>query len=345
MIHGRDVVSLDTFTPAEVRWVTALARRMKAEGHGRPLTGRVLAMVFFNPSLRTRASFSIAFGTLGGTVIDLSAGRDIWDLELREHAVMRAGPEEHVKDAVGALSRYADAIAIRALARSDDWGQARRDEVIVAFQKHASVPVFNMESALEHPCQAWGDALTLEEAFGEPRGRRLTLAWVYNPKAKPLAVPHGAAIMAAKLGLNLTISHPEGFELDPAVRDSVQRTAAATGGSVRYVRELGAAVADADVVYAASWAAPHLHGRAAEEQEARDRHMDRRITSALLSAARDARLLHAMPIRRNVEVDDAVLDGPASLVLEQAENRLHIQRALFTAVLGEASPPSPSGAR
>lgn len=335
MIHGRDVVSLDTFSPAEIRWVTQLARRMKADGHGRPLGGKVLAMVFFNPSLRTRASFSIAFGTLGGTVIDLSAGRDIWDLELREHAVMRGAAEEHVKDAVGALSRYADAIAIRALARHDDWGQARRDEVIVAFQKYSSVPVFNMESALEHPCQAWGDALTLEETFGEPKGRKLTLAWVYNPKAKPLAVPHGAAIMAAKLGLNLTISYPEGFELDQAVRDSIQRSASATGGSVRYVRDLPTAVEGADAVYAASWEAPHLHGRPAEEQEARDRQMERRITADLLKRTSEARFLHAMPIRRNVEVDDAVVDGPRSLVLEQAENRLHIQRALFAAVLGD----------
>ena len=334
MIQGRDVISLDTFSPAEVRWLVTRARELKQGGHGRPLEGRSLAMVFFNPSLRTRASFSLAFSTLGGSVIDLSAGRDIWDLELREGAVMRGAAEEHVKDAVGVLSRYADAIAIRALARHDDWGQARRDEVIVSFQKNASVPVFNMESALEHPCQAWGDALTLEEALGDTQGKRLALTWVYHPKAKPLSVPHGVALMAAKMGMQLTISHPEGFELDQGVRDAVQRTAAAAGGSVKYVRDLPHAVEGAHAVYACSWGAPFLTGRSSEEQELRDRHLDRRITLGLLKGAPEARFLHAMPLRRNVEADDAVVDSPRSLVLDQAENRLHIQRALFSAVLG-----------
>lgn len=333
MIQGRDVVTFDTFRTEEIRWVIEQARAMKAQGHGTPLAGKSLAMVFFNPSLRTRASFAIAFGTLGGTVIDLAAGRDIWDLELRDGAVMRGTSEEHVRDAAAVLSRYADAIAIRALARHDDWGVERRDEVIVAFQKYARVPIFNMESVLDHPCQAWGDALTLEETLGDVRGKHLTLAWVYHPKAKPLAVPHAAAVMAAKMGMHLTLCHPEGFELDPGVRDAVARAAAAEGGSVKTVRELAGGVEGADVVYAASWHAPNLHGRPAEEQELRDKHMDRRITAALMAKTRGARFLHAMPIRRNVEADDAVLDGPASLVLAQAENRLHIQRALFKAVL------------
>lgn len=335
MIHGRDVVTLDTFRPEEIRWVTALAREMKAKGHGRPLEGSSLAMVFFNPSLRTRASFAIAFGSLGGTVVDFAAGRDLWDLELRDGAVMRGSAEEHVRDAAAVLSRYCDAIAIRALARHADWGAERRDEVIVSFQKHASVPIFNMESVLDHPTQAWGDALTLEEALGDVRGKRLTLAWTYHPKAKPLAVPHGVMLMAAKLGMHVTVCHPEGYELDLAVRDTAARAAQASGGSVRHVRDLAEGVAGAHVVYAASWEAPNLHGRGAEEQELRDRHMDRRITRALLAGAQDAHFMHAMPVRRNVEADDAVVDGPRSLMLAQAENRLHIQRALFAAVLTE----------
>jgi N-acetylornithine carbamoyltransferase len=336
MIRGRDVVTLDTFRPEEIRWVTALARDMKAKGHGRPLEGSSLAMVFFNPSLRTRASFAIAFGSLGGTVVDFAAGRDMWDLELRDGAVMRGTAEEHVRDAAAVLSRYCDAIAIRALARHADWGAERRDQVIVSFQKHASVPIFNMESVLDHPTQAWGDALTLEEALGEVRGKRLTLAWTYHPKAKPLAVPHGVVLMAAKLGMHVTVCHPEGYELDLAVRDTATRAAQASGGSIKHVRELAEGVAGADVVYAASWEAPNLHGRAAEEQEQRDRHMDRRITRTLLQGSKDAHFMHAMPVRRNVEADDAVVDGPRSLMLAQAENRLHIQRALFTAVLTDA---------
>jgi N-acetylornithine carbamoyltransferase len=334
-IAGRDVVSLDTFSPEEIRWLVGRARSMKADGYGLPLQGRALAMVFFNPSLRTRASFAIAFSSLGGTVIDLTAERDIWNLELRDGATMAGPAEEHVKDAAAVLSEYADAIAIRSLARHDDWAMERRDLVLVSFQKHSTVPLFNMESVLEHPCQAWGDALTLEEEFGDLRGRKIALSWVYSPNARPLAVPHAVAILASKTGMNLTICHPEGYELDPGILDVVQRNSAETGGSVRTTSDLRDAVAGTHVVYAASWGSTNLHGRPDEERLLRSRHTDRRITADLMSRSQAGRFMHAMPIRRNVEADDAVVDSQNSLVIRQAGNRLHIQRALFAEVLAQ----------
>jgi N-acetylornithine carbamoyltransferase len=333
MIAGRDVVTLDAFSPEELRDVIGKARAMKAEGFGMPLQGRALAMVFFNPSLRTRASFAIAFSSLGGTVIDLAAGRDIWDLELREGAVMAGSAEEHVKDAARVLSEYADAIAIRALARHDDWAMERRDLVLVSFQKHSAVPIFNMESVLEHPCQAWGDALTLEEEFGDVRGKKLALTWVYAPNARPLAVPHAAATVAAKLGMQLTICHPEGYELDHGVVETVQRAARESGGTVRFTHDMADAVSGAHAVYAASWGSTNLHGRPDEERHLRSRHTDRRVTTELMARTQSGRFLHAMPVRRNIEADDAVIDAPQSLVIRQAGNRLHIQRALFAEVL------------
>lgn len=333
MIQGRDVVTLDTFSAEEMRYVLERARAMKAEGFGLPLQGRALAMVFFNPSLRTRASFAIAFSTLGGSVIDLTAERDIWNLELREGAVMAGAAEEHVKDAARVLSEYADAIAIRSLARHDDWAMERRDLVLVSFQKHSTVPLFNMESVLEHPCQAWGDALTLEEEFGDLRGKELALSWVYSPNARQLAVPHAVALMAAKMGMNLTICHPEGYELDHGVLDVVQRNAREGGGRVRFTPDLKDAVTGAHAVYASSWGSTNLHGRPDEERLLRSRHTDRRITAELMGKTDQGRFLHSMPVRRNVEADDAVIDGPHSLVIRQAGNRLHIQRALFSEVL------------
>ncbi len=333
-ITGRDVVTLDTFSAEEIRSVIARARRMKVEGHGSPLRGRSLAMVFFDPSLRTRASFAIAFSTLGGTVIDLVAGRDLWPLEMREGAVMDDVADEHVRDAARVLSEYADVIAIRALAREGDWAQERRDRVIVSFQKHATVPIFNMESVLDHPCQAWGDALTLEEEFGDLAGRKIVLGWTYHPKARPLAVPHGVSTMACKLGMDLTVCHPAGYPLDARVRQSLGHTAASSGGSIRYVEALDEAVDGADVVYAASWGSTDLHGRPEKERALRDAHRDRRLTTDLMRGTNAARFMHAMPIRRNVEADDAVVDAPGSLIVAQAGNRLHIQRALFQAILG-----------
>jgi N-acetylornithine carbamoyltransferase len=334
MIRGRDVVTLDTFTAEELKWVTQRARALKTEGWGRPLRGRSLAMVFFDPSLRTRASFAIAFSSLGGTVIDLVASRDIWELELVEGAVMDGTADEHIRDAAEGLSEYADAIAIRALARHDDWARERRDQVIVSFQKYASVPIFNMESVLDHPTQAWGDALTLEETFGDLKGKKISLVWTYHPKARPPAVAHGLGIMATKLGMELTVCHPEGYELDPGVRDVMRRSARSAGKSVRFVEDPAEAVTGADAVYVSSWGAPILHGRPEEERERRRAHRDRRLTADLMARTNEGRFLHAMPVRRNVEADDAVVDAPYSLVRKQAANRLHIQRALFVEVLG-----------
>jgi N-acetylornithine carbamoyltransferase len=333
MIQGRDVVTLETFSSEEVRYVVERAKSMKAEGFGLTLQGRALAMVFFNPSLRTRSSFAIAFSSLGGTVIDLTAERDIWNLELREGAVMAGAADEHVKDAARVLSEYADAIAIRCLARHDDWAMERRDLVLVSFQKHASVPLFNMESVLEHPTQAWADALTLEEEFGDLRERKLALVWTYSPVARPLAVPHAVAIMAAKTGMHLTLCHPEGYELDGGILDVVSRCAAESGGSVRTATDPAEAVDGAHAVYAASWGSTNLHGRPDEERLLRNRHTDRRVTTALMQRTLSGRFLHAMPVRRNVEADDAVVDSPNSLMIRQAGNRLHIQRALFAEVL------------
>ncbi|MDJ0975544.1 MAG: N-acetylornithine carbamoyltransferase [Planctomycetota bacterium] len=334
MIQGRDVVTLDTFSAEEIRHVTARARRMKAEGHGRPLVGRSLAMVFFDPSLRTRVSFDIAFSSLGGSVIDMAATRDLWPLAFGEGAVMDGLADEHVRDAAGVLSEYADLIAIRALDREGDWAQARQDLVIVSFQLHSSVPIFNMESVLDHPCQAFADALTLEEELGTLEGKKLALTWGWHPKARPLAVPHGVGLMASKLGMRTTIAHPEGYDLDGKTLATMRHAAAASGGSLDVVYDMDEALEQADVVYAASWGATRHHGRPDAEQAHRQPFRDWRLTTDRMAHTNGGRFMHAMPIRRNVEADDAVVDSAGSLIRRQAGNRLHVQRALFAEVLG-----------
>ena len=333
-IRGRDVVTLDTFRAEELLHVVERARAMKAAPPEPRLQGRALAMVFFDPSLRTRTSFHIAFSTLGGAVVDMAAGRDLWPLEFREGVPMDGAADEHVRDAAAVLSEHADVLAIRSLARRRDWAQERRDMVIVSFQKHAQVPIFNMESVLDHPCQAWGDAMTLVEALGDVRGRKLTLTWAWHPKARSLAVPQGVATMATKLGMDLTVAHPEGFPLDPGVRANLEHGARESGGSLRFVHDMRDGLADAEIVYAAPWGSIHHNHDPEAEAALRQRHVDWRVDGAAMARTQDARFMHAMPIRRNVEADDVVVDAPGSLILEQAANRLHVQRALFCEVLG-----------
>jgi N-acetylornithine carbamoyltransferase len=333
-IEGRDVVTLDTFTATELLHVVERARAMKASPPGPRLQGRALAMIFFDPSLRTRTSFTVAFATLGGAVVDMAAGRDLWPLDFREGVPMDGAADEHVRDAAAVLSQHADLLAIRALPRRRDWAQERRDMVIVSFQKHAQVPIFNMEGVLDHPCQAWADAMTLSETLGDVRGKRLTLAWSYHPKARSLAVPHGVATMATRLGMDVTVAHPEGFPLDHGVRANLEHSSREAGGALRFVHDLDEGLDGADVVYAAPWGSIHLNAEPDAEAAARSRHTDWRITSGRMARTREARFMHALPIRRNLEADDAVVDAPGSLVLPQAANRLHIQRALFCEVLG-----------
>ncbi len=333
-IQGRDVVTLDTFSADELLHVVERARAMKASPPGPRLLGKALAMVFFDPSLRTRTSFHVAFATLGGAVVDMAAGRDLWPLEFRDGVPMLEDADEHVRDAAAVLSEHADVLAIRALARRRDWAQERRDMVIVSFQKHAQVPIFNMESVLDHPCQAWGDAMTLVETLGDVRRRRITLAWTWHPKARSLAVPHGVATMAAKLGMDLTVAHPDGFPLDPGVRANLEHLSRIAGGALRFTNLLDTALDGADVVYAAPWGSIHHNDDPEAEAAARARHRDWRLTAAAMARTDEARFMHAMPIRRNVEADDGVVDAGGSLVLAQATNRLHVQRALFCEVLG-----------
>lgn len=334
MICGRDVVNLDTFLPDEIRHVVERARALKRDGFDRPLSGRVLAMVFFDPSLRTRAAFKIAFETLGGTVIDMAATRDLWRLAFEEGAVMDGEADEHVRDAAAVLSGYADAIAIRALGQENEWQRARRDMVLVAFQKHATVPIFNMESVLDHPSQAWGDALTMTEALGSLAGRRLTIQWTPHPRARPLAVPQGVATMGAKLGMEVVLAHPPEFTLDAPTLASLERTARTQGGRVVVTHDPDEGAEGADVLYAAPWGSTAAFGNAEAQRAKAAAHASWRIDGTRLARAPGAHFMHAMPIRRGVEVTDDVVDSERSLVQEQAENRLHIQRALFCEVLG-----------
>ena len=333
-IRGRDVVTLDTFSPTELRHVIDRAIAMKGDDPKPLLMGRSMAMVFFDPSLRTRASFSIAFQSLGGSVIDMNAGRDLWPLEFRDGAIMDGVADEHVCDAAAVLSEYADVIAIRSLAGKRDWARERRDMVIVSFQKHAAVPIFNMESVLDHPCQAWGDGLTLTEAWGETRGKTLALTWTYHPSARPLAVPHGVGLMASRLGMNLRIARPPEFPLDSEISETMRRSTNDAGATFQTFDSMDEALEGADAVYAAPWGSLHVMAEPDAHASLRNRYRDWCVTHERMARTHDAHILHAMPVRRNVEVEDRVINAPRSLVRQQAANRLHIQRALFREVLG-----------
>jgi len=255
-------------------------------------------------------------------------------LETRDGAVMDGEASEHVREAIPVLGGYADALGIRCFAGGTD---LEADVADLEFRRMAAlspVPVINLESAVDHPCQALGDWKTLDDLALPRRGGRLVLSWANHPKPLPLAVPAAVAHMAALRGMELVILRPTAFALPEPVMARAREAAELSGGQVIETEDRAEALAGAHAVYAKSWASPLYYGQPEAEVELRQRLSDWCVRESWFAPARpDCRLLHCLPVRRNVVVADEVLDGPRSAVLQQAKNRLWVQMAVLARLL------------
>lgn len=333
----RDFLAAEDWAPAEIDGLLELASRIKRGEVNGGLERKVMAMVFLDPSLRTRASFETAMFLHGGHGIVLEPGRGTWSMETEIGAVMDQDKVEHIVEAARVLGRYADVVGLRSFPRGTDWKTVRNDSVLRDFARHCEKPVINMESARRHPCQQLADAMTLKERLGDPRGKRFVLTWAWHPKALPTAVPASAALAAAHLGMEIVIARPDGYELDPEDTALIRKITQQQGGEfVHIINDPDEALVGADAVYVKSWGSVKLFGMAEEEAALRSSLRDWRLTAQRLKSTRQGKavVLHCLPVRRNVEIDDAVLDGPNSAVVDEAENRLHVQRALLLELLG-----------
>ena len=332
----RDFITVEDWTPEQVDALLALAVRIKRGEVSGGLERKVMAMVFMDPSLRTRTSFETAMFLHGGHAVVLEPGKSSWSLETEAGAVMDGATVEHIKDAARVLGRYADVVGVRSFPRGGDWASVRDDRIVRDFARFCEKPVINMESTRRHPCQQLADAMTLRERLGDPRGQRFVLMWAWHPKALPTAVPASAALAAAHQGMEIVIARPEGYELDPDDTALIRKIAQERGGEfVHIMNDPDEALVGADVVYVKSWGAVKQFGRLEEEALLRQGLRDWRLTAPRLKSTRGggATVMHCLPVRRNVEIDDAVLDGPTSAVVDEAENRLHVQRALLLELL------------
>lgn len=310
-----------------VNRILSTAKAWKGKPHPKHLRDKLLGMLFFNPSLRTRASFEAVMARGGGSAVVMEAGSSTWKFEDRLGAVMDGDRAEHLKEAVPVLCRYVDALAVRTFADGVDDDADHDDAVIKAFRQYATVPVVSMESAREHPCQGMADLLTIEQQFGSAKGLPVTLTWAPHIKSLPKAVPNSFLLTAAARGCKLRVAHPRGFELHPDVVREAEIYAAASGGTLSFFHEQYSALNGARAVYAKAWGPATL---SAFRRDVIRQHADWMISPGQMKrTARDAIFLHCLPVRRNVEVADAVLDGPWSRVVDEAENRFHVQRALL----------------
>src|SRR2546426_5168016 len=216
------------------------------------LGGRSVALVFFNPSLRTRASMQVGIFELGGNAVVLEPGGTSWTLEHRDGTVMDADKTEHVAEFVRVLGRYCAAIGVRTFARLKNWKEERTDPMLNAFAKYSEVPIVNLESAMHHPCQATADMMTIREKLGAGR-KRVVLTWAWHPNPLPMAVPNSFALAAAQMGHEMVIAHPDGYELDDELLKTIRAQSAEAGGSFEVTSDIEAAFDGAEVIYAKSW--------------------------------------------------------------------------------------------
>lgn len=326
-------LDLEDLDDERIARLLQLARELEADPVRTTLAGKVLALVFLAPSLRTLTSFQAGMAQLGGTSVVLTPGQGTWQLETRPGVVMDGAAAEHAAEAVPVLEQYADALAVRSFG-SGDPREDVAEPVLTTFAKYARGPLISLESATNHPCQALADWKTLDDLAVASRGGRFTLAWAWHPKALPVAVPAAAAAMAARRGMDVTILRPEGFALPEPLQAKIERAAERGGGSVRETSDRNEGTAGAHVIYAKSWGAPEARGDAEREAALRAPHRDWCVReSTFAGAASDAHFMHCLPVRRNVVVADEVLDGPRSQVIRQAGNRLHVQKAVTLEML------------
>ncbi|MEG3190745.1 N-acetylornithine carbamoyltransferase [Lysobacter sp. D1-1-M9] len=311
------------------------------DGSGSALKGKSIALVFFNPSMRTRTSFEVGAFQLGGHAVVLQPGKDAWPIEFDLGSVMDGDTEEHIAEVARVLGRYVDLIGVRAFPKFVDWSVDRQDRVLRSFAKYSPVPVINMET-ITHPCQELAHALALREHFGtaDLAGRKFVLTWTYHPRPLNTAVANSALTIATRLGMDVTLLCPTPeYVLDERYMGWAEQNVAESGGSLVVSHDIDSAYRGADVVYAKSWGALPYFGNFAPEKSIRDRYRHFIVDEAKMALTRDAVFSHCLPLRRNVKATDAVMDSPRCIAIDEAENRLHVQKAVMVALAAQVVGP------
>lgn len=323
----KNFLSLNDLRRDEISALLAVAKQLKSEPINNALRNKVVGLLFMNPSLRTLASFQAGVAQLGGNSVVIQPGAGTWSLETRDGAVMDGAAVEHVREAIPVLASYCNILGIRSFADQINLADDLQDRKMKQFAQLCAKPMINMESASDHPCQALADWLTLDE-LEIPTDGKFVLSWAYHPKPLPYAVPAAALRMAAMRGMEVVVHAPEGYNLPPEL---IQRARSLGAKSVTETSDRAHAMENAHVLYCKSWGKPEFYGNPESELVARAPfRQDWCVRESWFAPAKpNAKFAHCLPVRRNVKVADEVLDGPRSVVLRQAENRLHAQKSVL----------------
>ena len=327
-------LSTINWTQEQLGGLLNLAAELKQDPIQDSMRGKSIALIFLNPSMRTRTSFELGMQQLGGVAIVLQPGKDAWGVEFNPGVVMDGDAEEHIAEVAGVLSRYCDLIGLRAFPLFRDWSLEREDPVIRSLAKHASVPVINMETIV-HPCQELALMMTLREHFGEVKKRKFVLAWTWHPRPLNTAVANSALLIASKFGMDVTLLCPgEEYRLDSQFESAAMRFADQEGGTFHVTHDIEEAYTAADVVYAKSWGALPYYGRPEDEWELRKNYRHFIVNEEKMAMTNNGLFSHCLPLRRNVKASDGVMNSDYCVALDEAENRLHVQKAVMLNLLG-----------
>ncbi|HOO78636.1 MAG TPA: ornithine carbamoyltransferase [bacterium] len=309
------------------------------------LKGQTLFSMFFNQSLRTRSTFAAGIQQLGGHYIELEPGKT--------YTPARAGYDipyktERVADVARMLDRVGDAIAIRMYGPPAYWIYGFANATMKEFAQFAQIPIINMECDKYHPCQALADLITAKEKFGSFKGLNVTMSWAYSGSIeKPRAVPQSVILAFAKMGANVTLAHPKGFELDPEVIAATERFSDETNGSFKIVNDFDKGFEGAHVVYPKSWGSTYCFkytndkGEIVQENDLEKAEEVNAANTGWCTTRKQMDLIdkngvymHCLPADRGQEVMDDVIDGPQSVIIDEAENRLHAHKAIMSLLMG-----------
>jgi ornithine carbamoyltransferase len=345
---GRDFLAETDFTPQEILTILEVAEELKRQKtigiyHDELLRSKTLFMLFYNQSLRTRNSFEAGMTQLGGHAHYLDPDK-IYTPALEGNE--QAYSTERVSDVARVLSRMGDAIAIRCYGDPVDWEYGGAHKLLQEFARWSDIPVLNMEDDIYHPFQGLADMLTVKEEFGGFKGVNFTMSWAYSPSVhKPRAVPQSAVLFASMLGMNVTLAHPKEFELAPDIISQCGAYAEDAGGSFRIVNQFEEGFEGAHVVYPKAWAPVCLFQPPVgtfdfeKAQKINDSYKDWKTTKDhMAKCEQNAIYLHCLPADRGYEVDSEVMDkterpGWRSAIFDEAENRLHVQKAVMSLLM------------
>jgi len=332
----RRFLDLADFERDEVLSLLELANRLERHPEPQALAGKILGLLFLNPSLRTLASFQAAMSRLGGSSFVITAGQGTWQVETRPGAIMDGAAAEHVREAIPVLASYCDALGIRAFADGKDLESDLAESTFGAMAALTDKPLINLESAVNHPCQSLADWKTMDD-LGVPGRARFVLTWAWHPRALPIAVPSATVHMAALRGMEVVVLRPEGFALPDKIMARARQAAALSGGSVRETSNREEALRGAHIVYAKEWGATECYGDSATDLKLRSALTSWCVRNSWFEGTDpECRLMHCLPVRRNTAVADEVLDGPRSIVQREAYNRLVVQMAVLHRLLSRS---------